>query len=132
MTIELLTTRMQELNSVIGLDATLKLVKKFGGIKIWIPKKPKSGHQYELLIGEEAFKKLTAYYGDTYLDVDKCVKVLQAHRNQQILADSEDLSDSQLALKYNLTMRHITRIRHAYRDGEKVDERQLDIFSNIF
>jgi len=105
-----LTIRAKELANVIGLEAALILVEKHGRTAIWVPKKAKEDHKFALLLGLEAFKKLCYYYGDTALEIDRCVAVMREARYQQIIADSENLSNRELARKYVTTERHIRTI----------------------
>lgn len=127
--IELLTKRANELVDVIGLEATLKLVEHHGGTAIWIPKNPKPEHQYAVLLGFEAFKKLCAYYGDTAVEIDLCKSVLCEQRHQLIRADSEFLSNRELARKYRTTERSIRQILS--KKARAKPKYQLDMFDML-
>lgn len=105
-----LTIRAKELANVIGLEAVLILIDKFGGTAIWVPKNSKPDHRYSLLIGFEAFQKLTRYYGDTSVEIDRCVALIRDARNQKIKDDSKALTNRDIAQKYSTTERHIRRI----------------------
>lgn len=126
--IELLTKRTQELIDVTSLETALKLVERFGGTTIWVPKNPKPEHALAQLIGLPDFKKLCHYYGDTAVEIDRCVAVILALRDEQIRKDSEDLTDRQLARKHHLTERQIRRIRVKRGVPLHKDKHNLDLF----
>lgn len=105
-----LTMRAKELANVIGLEAALILIDKFGGTAIWIPKNAKPDHSHSLLIGFEAFQKLTRYYGDTSLEIDLCAALNRYARNQKIIEDSKALTHREIAQKYSTTERNIRKI----------------------
>jgi hypothetical protein len=114
---KLLGNRMNEIADVIGIDATLMLVRDFGGRHLNIPHKAKSTHSLAVLIGLDLFKKLCAYYGGTKLEIDFCQKAL----NYQKLLDVQKgvqagMTGSQLAKQFNTTERNIRRMKERYRD----------------
>jgi hypothetical protein len=112
---DLLTKRMKELVSVIGHEPAMVLIENFGGVSLLIPKNPKPKHQLAVLIGMEAFKKLTQYYAGTLLEVDLCLAITRNKRNKLILEDIKTMTRRNVALKYATTERNIRRIIHKSR-----------------
>lgn len=126
---ELLPESIKLLVELIGLAPTLKLVQKYGGTAIWIPKQAKPEHGLAHLIGFDAFKTLCAYAGDTALEIALCRKALVALRHREIINASQTHSDRQLALKYQTTERHIRRIRS--NQPKTSSSVNLDLFNDL-
>ncbi|MBX3588749.1 MAG: hypothetical protein KF796_19125 [Ramlibacter sp.] len=80
----------QELVSIIGLDATIDLVKRCGGDELKIPENVGgSSRVWALLvetIGEGNAGKLVDRYAGTPLYIAKCATALRDHRNQALIA----------------------------------------------
>lgn len=74
----------QEIIAVIGLSDTLKLVKKYGGNMLLIPKVKHNGNAIAHLvdaIGEASAFKLVEHFRGTTLYLPKCEAALRKHRN---------------------------------------------------
>ena len=123
---ELLPPRLQEFVRLIGLPATMLLVERFGGLRIYIPATATADHPFAELIGFDNLVKLAEQYGidgtgDRFL-LPRAERALNAVRNAQIRADyltAKSLRD--LALEHGLTERHVSRIVADIQTG---DERQ--------
>lgn len=108
---ELLPPLLQEFVRLIGLPATMLLVQKFGGLRIYIPARPDEAHPLAQLIGLDALTKLSAVYGrESHFQLPKAMRALLALRDQQIIAEYGPKSIRQLAAEHRLTERHIVRI----------------------
>lgn len=125
----LLPKNILYLIDLIGLTETLLLVEAYGGTAIWIPKKSRPDHPVVEVVGAAAFAKLCGYASNTYLDIPLCKKAVQMLKYQNILAESELLTDCELARKYRTTERTIRRIR-ARLGGVKVSD-NLDLFNDF-
>ncbi len=99
-----------ELIDVVGYEAASILVEHFKGVAIWVPKIAKPEHPLSLLIGFDAFQKLSRYYGDTSVEINRCEALNRENRNKKIVEDSRSLTQRDLARKYMTTERHIRRI----------------------
>ncbi|MDD5271105.1 MAG: Mor transcription activator family protein [Methylovulum sp.] len=126
---DLLPASILLLIDLIGLTETLTLVESYGGTAIWIPKKSRQGHPVAEVVGTVAFAKLCSYAGDTYLDIPLCKRAVRTLKDQHILAESELLTDCELARKYRTTERTIRRIR-ARLGGVRVSD-NLDLFDDF-
>lgn len=119
----LLPQILQQIAELIDLADTMKLVEKFGGVRLYIPMKLGAEHQLVDLIGDKNAEKLATAFGGETLEIPKAEAALREIRNQEIREQWPKLSHRQLALKYGTTDRNIRKIL-----GEVRDERQLEIF----
>ena len=112
---ELLPPRLQEFVRLIGLPATMLLVERFGGLRIYIPAAATVDHPFAELIGYDNLVKLAEQYGidgtgDRFL-LPRAERALNAVRNAQIRTDDvESKSLRELAIEHQLTERHVSRI----------------------
>ncbi|KLN57653.1 Mor transcription activator family protein [Variovorax paradoxus] len=126
---ELLPPRLQEFVRLIGLSATMLLVERFGGLRIYIPASPTQDHPFAELIGFEKLCALSAEYGidgtGLRFELPRALRALNAVRNARIRSDFVDgKSVRTLAAEHRLTERHVTRI---VADIEPKDERQAGL-----
>lgn len=87
---DMLPKTARDLVEVIGLDATIDLVKMFGGDEITVPGLVDGeSRMWDVLvecIGREAAVKLVARYRENRIYVPMCQAALRALRNQEIIA----------------------------------------------
>jgi Mor family transcriptional regulator len=108
---ELLPKVLQEFVRLIGLQATMLLVERFGGLRIYIPLNPAPDHHFAQLIGFDNLVKLSQIYGrEDHFELPKAKRALTALRDAKIKAEHGPKSIRQLAMEHRLTERHITRI----------------------
>lgn len=111
LSIELLPKVLQDFVRLIGLQATMLLVEKFGGLRIYIPLNPTPEHHFALLIGLANLQRLSEVYGrEDHFELPKAERALLALRNAKIRSEYGPKSVRQLASEYGLTERHVTRI----------------------
>ena len=121
---ELLPKVLQEFVRLIGLPATMLLVEKFGGLRIYIPLNPSPDHHFAQLIGYDNLVRLAQVYGrEDHFELPKAARALTALRNAKIKAEYGPRSIRQLAAEYSLTERHVTRIVGA--EADNADQAQL-------
>jgi hypothetical protein len=123
----LIPASLLQIVALIGLEAALKLVKAYGGVRLYVPKKIDADHPLVELIGYPAARALAAEFGgQPHFDIPKCEAALREARNRQIRQDrAMGHSIRELALKYRLTERGIEKILGA---GLLRDERQAELF----
>lgn len=126
---ELLPPRLQEFVRLIGLPATMLLVERFGGLRIYIPANPTQDHPFAELIGYENLAALSSEYGidgtGLRFELPRAMRALNAVRNARIRSDFlGGKSVRALASANRLTERHVTRI---VADIEQKDERQAGL-----
>lgn len=108
----LLPESVRELAALIGLPATERLVKRYGGIGVRVPKTMRPDHPLAVVVGFEAAATLAAAYGGTVLEVRACHQVTLAIRNAEIRRRHEENGEPtwRLALEYELSQRQIKSI----------------------
>ena len=103
---------LRELSDVIGLDATLMLVRHFGGIRLYIPQDA-SGHSLADVLGTEALELLVQVYGGDRLEVPKGAKVIRdevLRRRYNGTDGTDGAHPRDLAREFFLTERQVRRI----------------------
>lgn len=103
---------MQELAEVVGLEATLMLVRHFGGIRVYIPQDA-AGHSLADVLGEDALAALVGVYGGDRIEVPKGAKLIRdaVIRQRHYGTDGTDGESAMaLARAFFLTERQVRRI----------------------
>jgi hypothetical protein len=109
---DLLPSRVADLVRVVGLPVALKIVEKWGGTRIWIPKKAAESHWLCEAVGMDAFTKLCAAYGYSWLEIDRCRAAIRATVETRIVREHDQgASSHELALRYGYTQRGIRKLR---------------------
>ena len=112
---EFLPATAQELVEVIGLNATIDLVRTFPGDDLKIPEVVNgTSRMWEILvetIGAEAATKLVQRYGGTAIYVPVCQRALLVVRNRAIIQRFDSGEDFDvLRREYKMTRRHLFRV----------------------
>lgn len=113
-----------EISELIGMAATLKLVAKYGGVRLYVPKTLRSDHDLVATIGRELAEYMEERFGGEVLEIPKALLANVALRNVTIKQEYESLSQRQLALKYHLTERQVRNILC----GDRNDDNQMGLF----
>lgn len=96
---------------LIGIDATMRIVERFGGAPLYIAAEPRSDGPLAVLIGWPAARDLGSEFAGEHPTIPKAYGALQALRNRRLRDDRrEGRSLRQLALRYGLTQRRICQI----------------------
>lgn len=83
------TEQMLEMADHIGAKATLQLIERFGGQKLYIPKDPHNGKiaaSIAAAIGAHATEQLCRIYGREYIEVPAARYVLARARRHNLVA----------------------------------------------
>lgn len=99
-----------EISELIGMAATLKLVAKYGGVRLYVPKEIKEDHPLIKLVGICNAIALSDTYGGETLEIARAEAAIREIRDTEIRNQWPALSQRQLALKYNTTERNIRLI----------------------
>lgn len=95
---------------LIGLDATLIVVRECGGQRPFIPRQASSEHPLALSLGMEVFTALCANYPSAMLNIPRCLKALNLLRDATMLTDRRGgMTLNDCARKYNLTERGVSK-----------------------
>lgn len=128
----LLPPLLQEFEALIGLDATMALVRVYGGLRLYIPTEQRvhPDHPIAQLIGEPALRRLAAHYGGLpHFALPKAERALIATRNARIAAAyAADKTVRQLAIEHCLTERQVERIIAASGVQAPAQRRQTSLF----
>ncbi len=109
--VELLPPKLQEFVRLIGVAATLKMVEKYGGLRIYIPVKATPDHEFAKLIGVENLAKLGKVFGlEDHFQLPKAQAALRALRDTKIATEYGPKSVRTLAAEYRLTERGVWAI----------------------
>lgn len=116
---------LREMSEIIGIPATMAIVQEYGGIRLYVPMKLTHDHQLIKLVGKENAEKLVDRFGgEVHFDIPLAEAALRQIRDTEIRKSWPSLSQSQLAIKYRTTERHIRRILA----GCEQDNDQLELF----
>ncbi len=127
LSVDLLPKVLQDFVRLVGLAATMLLVERFGGLRIYIPLHPTADHAFAQLIGLDNLLKLSEVYGrEDHFQLPKAMRALQAVRNAKMRAEHGPKSIRQLAIEHRLTERQVTRI---VGESDQVDRDQVPLFS---
>ncbi len=75
---------IKELNKLLGNEATMRLLSRYGGLQIYIPKKLKQNHAITLAIGQEAADKLAERFGGDNVELPMWNRPFQERRKERI------------------------------------------------
>lgn len=95
----------------IGMDAAMKLIEKYGGTVMVIPKGTREcGLRRSLieLLGEKAASAFMFRYGGERIAMPRCVKARRAYRDKRIVDDFEKGTPARkLALLHKMSERNV-------------------------
>lgn len=130
--VALLPPLLQDFERLIGLQATMALVRRWGGLRVYFPKPERvtAEHPYAAAIGVEALARLAAEYGGLpHFQLPKAKRALQAVRNARIAADYADRKTArQIAAEHGLTEGQVVRIVAALGATPPAERRQGRLF----
>jgi hypothetical protein len=119
-----LPPKLEELVEAIGFSATLKLVDRWGGVRLYVPLEEHLTPEHAIVkeLGAENAAKLARTHNE-WLEVPRAARYLRMVRNRVIRETGT--SASRLARKFSMTRRNIFYIRAA----EEAEQLQLDLFA---
>jgi hypothetical protein len=107
----LLEPLLREMVGLVGLQSTMAIVYRWGGVRLWFPDEPKPDSELVQRVGIEHARQLCARFGGDKPTIPKAYAALQAIRNAEIRANPDGLSVPALALRHGLIERRIYQIR---------------------
>ena len=111
---DVLSPVLQQLSETIGLLDTLKLVERFGGLKLYVPGKASADHPIAQIIGVEKMQLLCtefAYHGlGMRFALPQAKNLSLILRNRKIVSEYGPKTARELAMKYKLGERQVERI----------------------
>jgi Mor family transcriptional regulator len=106
----LLPSCLTDIEASIGLEKTLKLVKRYGGQVIFISKNVTQDCDLVKVLGFDAAVKISHLLGGNQVLIPTCKKMKCSSRNDAIRLDRAKLTLSELATKYQLSYSQIQKI----------------------
>lgn len=105
---ELLPPKLAELVEEIGFPATLKLVEKWGGIRLYVPLEGRlsSEHPIAKELGLDVALKLARTHSE-WLEVPRAARYLRGVRDKIIREAYDETSITRLARRFGMTRRNV-------------------------
>ncbi len=122
---DVLPPKLAELVDALGFPATLKLVERWGGVRLYVPLEQNLTDEHELVqvLGLAAARKLAAAHKE-WLEVPRAAAYLRQVRDRIIRESYGGKSASRLARQFGMTRRNIFYIVAR----EEAPELQGDLF----
>lgn len=109
--VEDLPESLRDLQALIGLPATMQLVKRWGGLRIKIPSQYHDDHELVRVAGHLAMVKIVQAHAGCNLYIPRALTALLAIRNVQMLTRHEGgESAAKLALEFGMSERQFWKI----------------------
>jgi Mor family transcriptional regulator len=105
-----LPQRVYELADLIGMDATLILMAKYGGLVLDIPRNAHRAERLKALMPYNAVEALCGYWGGDRFYVPKMDSAARQWRDTEIRRLQPSHSTAELALRFKLSYRAIEKI----------------------
>lgn len=118
---------LADLVRLIGFTATLKLVERFGGGRLYVPLEQHLTEQHAIVraIGKDAARKLARDRKGEILEIPRAVAYMRVVRDAIIREQYQTQSASALAREYGMTRRNVF-----YLVGAANDANQDDLFDD--
>lgn len=119
-----------EIVRVIGLAATLKLIERYGGTRLYFPHPEAIDDEHPLAqaIGLAAARAVAKLYSTLREEIPRAADAVRRARNRLIRREAENMSEPKLALKHALTERQIRNIINLPDDVDARANRQARLF----
>jgi Mor family transcriptional regulator len=114
--IELLPESIQDMAAIVGPALALRLLERFAGVSVRIPKRPRLEHPLTHALGWDDACTLSRAYGGELLAMPNGKAARLALRNEAIRAERRaGVSTAALARRFDLTERQIYSVIKAAR-----------------
>lgn len=119
---------LRQMADLIGLQATLTIVKHYGGVRLYVPRNMTPEHILAKMIGFPAACKLSKEYGGVdHFDIPRAVAAIRNARDADIARKlSMGKSARDLAIEYQMTERGINKVSE--RLGGVKNDKQAHLF----
>lgn len=108
------------LNAVGHVD-TIKIVRRWGGRTLYVPRTVKEGDPFSYALGLESASKLCAKFGGQYLQIPRESDALIEFRNEEIIKDHRaGVSITQIGYKHGLCRQSVSYIIRLYAEREAI------------
>lgn len=122
---------MRTLADLVGVEATMQIVDRFGGLSnVRIPASTATPHPWAELLDPDAWARVVAALGGQRVDVPRGAHLqLRKAAVLDLIEAEPDLSDGEVALRCGCTQRYVRSLRRASR-AATADPRQLRMFGD--
>lgn len=115
---------LQEVATLIGVPAALRLAEAFPGVPVYIPSKPHHGHYLSTIVGFDNLKKLADVYGQSHLKMPNItVRKMKHQIVQELRAEGKSIRDAALATGFTTR-----RVEQLCASDKIAKSRQTDLF----
>lgn len=112
----------QDVLNLLGDDAFTRLCMVFGGTRLYIADSERSRQRLTVIIGETLTEKMITQYKGQSLNFPRLSTLEIEKRKQAIIADHQNgMSNRDLAMKYEMTERHIRNIVSSHNNKTDAD-----------
>lgn len=103
---------LEELVKTLGLPAALRLVERFGGTRVYLPRPEVVSEEHPLarVVGLEAAQHLCRLWPSDKVMIPMAAQFLREERDRALVRDAQDHTVPQLARKYEIHERSVYRI----------------------
>lgn len=118
---------------LIGISKALNLIENYGGTSIFVPNQRALAihNDIAIVIGLSSFKKLSAQFGGSHIEIPLGTPIITAMRHRMIRELAKKESKPKIARKFGLTMRTIRSIINTPEKLKKIHiETNLDLFDS--
>lgn len=118
--LSILPPQMRRLIAVMGFEPAIKLLRKYGGRRIWVPKTAASDRVLAQVVGLKALAALVEHYAGEMLELPSDEKLLIQMRNRMLIARrDEGASYAELAQEFGVSRRWAIELCNTARDNER-------------
>lgn len=108
------------LNAVGHVD-TIKIVRRWGGRTLYVPRTVKDGDPFAYALGLESASKLSEQFGGQYLQIPRESDALIEFRNEEIIKEHKSgVSITQIGYKHGLCRQSVSYIVRLYTEREAI------------
>ena len=118
--IEDLPRSIRALAQQIGLAAIMKLIQRYGGTRLYLPKTFSPKYELPQLVGLIAARAIVGHFNDDRPHIPLASHALQRARNRAICVQAGNISTSRLARQYGLHERSIYNILARSENGAAI------------
>ncbi|MAO56704.1 MAG: hypothetical protein CMM61_13550 [Rhodospirillaceae bacterium] len=106
-----LTESIRDVAETLGIDIAAALVSKFGGLRLYVPRRAEDHRDVVKLLGMESAKRLVKYYGGIELDIPMHLYNEEKARRQLVITlRGKSFTISQIARRAKCTERRVWQI----------------------
>lgn len=122
---------LQRFVGLIGIGPTMELVRRFGGVRVYVPTPERAtpDHPWAAIIGADNLLALAREFGgEEHFQLPRAERAMKAVRNARIVDDYARKTAREMALEHRLTESQVVRILSTAGAKPPVDRSQRSLF----